>query len=145
MFIVVISSYCELLYTASLIQELLSGCETPGSIHNDAFMLASPAESSQSNLEASRQTTKPPRLTTRTNNSGGVQGGISNGGLINFRVGFKPPATIGQAQQTVDFTGKDGVLEAKGRHDRKSHLITALYQQYSDHLSQLASCLARSL
>ena len=36
---------------------------------------------------------------------------------IYFRVGFKPPATIGQAQDTVDFTGKQGILEAKGRHD----------------------------
>ena len=58
-----------------------------------------------------------PRLRTSTNNSGGIQGGISNGSPIYFRVAFKPPATIGQAQQTVTFTGAQGTLEAKGRHD----------------------------
>jgi chorismate synthase len=58
-----------------------------------------------------------PKLTTRTNNSGGIQGGISNGAPIYFRVAFKPPATIGQAQTTADYDGVEGTLEAKGRHD----------------------------
>ena len=49
--------------------------------------------------------------------SGGVQGGISNGENIYFRVAFKPPATIGIRQQTAAFDGSDTVLEAKGRHD----------------------------
>ena len=99
-----------------LTQITLSGCEIPGSSHNDPFMASIPVQPSLSN--GSPQTAlKAPRLTTRTNNSGGVQGGISNGSPIYFRVGFKPPATIGQAQQTVDFSGKNGVLEAKGRHD----------------------------
>ena len=102
------------------------GCEIPGSIHNDAFISTVPIQPSQSGVEASAQvngaqtngnTSRIPRLRTRTNNSGGVQGGISNGAHIYFRVGFKPPATIGQAQNTVDFSGKEGVLEAKGRHD----------------------------
>ncbi|KAL8790187.1 MAG: hypothetical protein Q9213_000718 [Squamulea squamosa] len=93
------------------------GCEMPGSIHNDPFMSAPPADPSLPSLEPSSKTMDSPRLTTRTNNSGGVQGGISNGSIIYFRVGFKPPATIGQAQQTADFSGIDGVLEAKGRHD----------------------------
>ena len=54
---------------------------------------------------------------TQTNFSGGVQGGITNGEPIVFRVAFKPPATIGIPQKTVDFEGKQAVLEAKGRHD----------------------------
>lgn len=57
------------------------------------------------------------KLRTLTNNSGGVQGGISNGETISFRIAFKPPATIGKSQNTVDFNGKQTVLEAKGRHD----------------------------
>ena len=58
------------------------------------------------------------KLTTKTNNSGGIQGGITNSAHIYFLVGFKPPATIGQAQQTSTYdSGAGGVLEAKGRHD----------------------------
>ncbi len=57
------------------------------------------------------------QLRTVTNNSGGVQGGVTNGAPIYFRVAFKPPATIGRAQQTVDFDGNHKELEAKGRHD----------------------------
>ena len=56
-------------------------------------------------------------LRTRTNFSGGIQGGISNGEPIYFRVAFKPPATIGIAQQTVDFEGVETILEGRGRHD----------------------------
>ena len=54
---------------------------------------------------------------TKTNYSGGIQGGISNGEPITFRVAFKPPATISLPQETVDFEGNDTVLEAGGRHD----------------------------
>jgi len=57
------------------------------------------------------------RVRTLTNRSGGVQGGISNGEDIVFRVAFKPTATIRQAQQTVDRQGQAVTLEAKGRHD----------------------------
>ena len=94
------------------------GCEVPGSVHNDAFVSSVPIAPSESGVEASQNgvDTKA-RLRTKTNNSGGIQGGITNGEPIYFRVGFKPPATIGQAQNTVDFSGKQGVLEAKGRHD----------------------------
>eukprot|EP00960_Hanusia_phi_P019353 571532-Hanusia_phi.AAC.9 len=56
-------------------------------------------------------------MKTETNFSGGIQGGISNGMPIVFRLAFKPPATIGKAQNTADFTGSSTVLEAKGRHD----------------------------
>jgi chorismate synthase len=76
-----------------------SGARMRGSRHNDPFVL------------------KEGRLGTLTNRSGGVQGGITNGEPIVFRVAFKPPATIGQAQATADFNGQAVTLEARGRHD----------------------------
>ena len=76
-----------------------AGTRLRGSRHNDPF------------------TSGDGRLRTATNNSGGIQGGIANGEPIVFRVAFKPPATIGLAQQTVDFDGRPVTLEAKGRHD----------------------------
>ena len=57
------------------------------------------------------------RIRTRTNNSGGIQGGISNGEPIVVRVAFKPTATISQAQQTVTRDGEATTLKAQGRHD----------------------------
>jgi len=51
------------------------------------------------------------------NHAGGTLGGISSGADVYFRVAVKPVSTIGQAQQTATFDGKDVVLEAKGRHD----------------------------
>ena len=57
------------------------------------------------------------KLKTATNNSGGIQGGISNGEDIVLRVGFKPTATIRKSQKTVDEDGNATTLEAKGRHD----------------------------
>lgn len=56
-------------------------------------------------------------ITTRTNNSGGIQGGISNGQDIYFRVAFKPVATILKDQQTVDKNGVPVLFKARGRHD----------------------------
>ena len=76
-----------------------SGTRMQGSAHNDPFVM------------------KDGRLGTETNYSGGTQGGISNGEPIFFRVAFKPPATIGLPQQTVDFKGERVELLAKGRHD----------------------------
>jgi chorismate synthase len=76
-----------------------AGARQRGSVHNDPFVM------------------KNGRLGTETNRSGGVQGGISNGEPVYFRVAFKPPATIGQEQQTVDFDGNPAILAAKGRHD----------------------------
>ena len=57
------------------------------------------------------------KLSTKTNNSGGVQGGISNGQIINFEVAFKPTPTIGKAQKTAGYDGREVLLEGKGRHD----------------------------
>ena len=51
------------------------------------------------------------------NNSGGIQGGISNGEPIEFRVAFKPVATLLQDVATVDDNGEATVLHARGRHD----------------------------
>ncbi|MFL0791178.1 MAG: chorismate synthase, partial [Prochlorococcus sp.] len=71
-----------------------------GSEHNDPFL---PSEDG--------------RLRTATNNSGGIQGGISNGEPILIRVAFKPTATIRKQQQTIDSDGNSTTLAAKGSHD----------------------------
>jgi chorismate synthase len=57
------------------------------------------------------------KIRTRTNHSGGVQGGISNGEDIYFNVAFKPVATIMQDQQSVDKSGNEVIVSGKGRHD----------------------------
>lgn len=72
------------------------GAQMKGSEHNDIFLSDG---------------------STRTNLSGGIQGGISNGMDIYFRVAFKPVATIMQPQKTIDQDGNEIVLEGKGRHD----------------------------
>jgi chorismate synthase len=75
-----------------------------GSTHNDAFYLA--------------QADGPPRVRTRTNHSGGIQGGISNGEAIRFAVAFKPVATIFQPQETITRQGQAvEFTPSKGRHD----------------------------
>lgn len=56
-------------------------------------------------------------FTTKTNHCGGIQGGISNGQDIFFRVAFKPVATILQPQQTIDIQGNTTTMQAHGRHD----------------------------
>ncbi|MBM9536010.1 chorismate synthase [Desulfobulbus alkaliphilus] len=76
-----------------------AGTRMLGSQHNDPFV------------------GKGDVLGTRTNFSGGVQGGISNGEAIVFRVAFKPVATIGLEQKTADVDGMEVTLAAKGRHD----------------------------
>ena len=70
-----------------------------GSQHNDPFEI------------------RAGRIRAATNNSGGVQGGISNGEQIYFRVAFKPTATIGQEQETVTSSHRQTQLAARGRHD----------------------------
>ena len=79
------------------------GITLTGSEHNDPYYLETGDETE--------------RVRTRTNNSGGIQGGISNGENIVFQVAFKPTATIGKPQQTVDVDGNEVTLEASGRHD----------------------------
>jgi chorismate synthase len=91
------------------------GAEMNGSQHNDPF-----APAAEEAIAAAENKFGIPRsrLVTKTNHSGGVQGGISNGMPIFFRVAFKPPATIGQDQTTASYDGSsEGVLAAKGRHD----------------------------
>ncbi|MBQ4525760.1 MAG: chorismate synthase, partial [Bacteroidaceae bacterium] len=56
-------------------------------------------------------------IATRTNHSGGIQGGISNGQDIYFRVAFKPVATLLMEQPTVDLLGNETIVKARGRHD----------------------------
>lgn len=76
-----------------------SGARLRGSAHNDAFV----AEGGE--------------IRTRTNRSGGVQGGISNGMPVVISVAFKPVATIFREQDTVDTHGRAVVLKPRGRHD----------------------------
>jgi chorismate synthase len=71
-----------------------------GSVHNDYFI-----------------TDGSGKIITASNHSGGIQGGLSNGSTIFFKVAFKPVATIKQQQPSVNRKGEPVVLEAKGRHD----------------------------
>ena len=57
------------------------------------------------------------KVQTTKNDSGGVQGGISNGETVHFRVAFKPTATVLQIQKTVDQEGNETELMGRGRHD----------------------------
>lgn len=77
----------------------LAAVRMRGSQHNDMFVM------------------KNGRLGTSTNRSGGIQGGISNGEPIVFRVAFKPPATVARPQLTADYQGVERELAAVGRHD----------------------------
>jgi chorismate synthase len=72
-----------------------------GSEHNDSFVESDDIS----------------KLKTISNNSGGIQGGISNGENIEMKIAFKPTATIGKEQKTVNADGKEVLLKAKGRHD----------------------------
>ena len=75
------------------------GVRLYGSLHNDEFY------------------NEGGKIKTKTNHSGGIQGGISNGEDIYFNVAFKPVATIMQDQQSVDKEGKEVTVTGKGRHD----------------------------
>jgi len=76
-----------------------AGTELRGSQHNDEFY-----------MDGSR-------VRTRTNRSGGVQGGITNGETIYFRVAFKPTATIMREQRTVSIYHEETTIQGRGRHD----------------------------
>ncbi len=75
------------------------GTRLTGSEHNDPFVI------------------ERGRVHTATNRSGGIQGGISNGEPVFFRIAFKPTATIAKVQQTVTLSGEAAELAARGRHD----------------------------
>ncbi|KAA8539328.1 hypothetical protein F0562_026020 [Nyssa sinensis] len=77
-----------------------AGTFMAGSEHNDEFF-----------------TDEYGRIRTRTNRSGGIQGGISNGEIINMRIAFKPTSTIGKKQHTVTRDKQETELIARGRHD----------------------------
>ncbi|MCB0361319.1 MAG: chorismate synthase [Bdellovibrionales bacterium] len=78
-----------------------------GSEHNDAFVLSHEKDKASNSI----------RLETLTNNSGGIQGGISNGMPIYFRVAFKPVATIMKDQMSVNSHGETVQVKGRGRHD----------------------------
>lgn len=77
-----------------------AGTRMTGSEHNDIFY-----------------TDDGGRVRTRTNHSGGIQGGISNGEAVTLRVAFKPTATILRPQETIDTAGRTTQLQPRGRHD----------------------------
>jgi chorismate synthase len=83
-----------------------------GSEHNDAFVVKGRKARKDRNDHKDEL-----MVVTKTNHSGGVQGGISNGMPIVFRTVFKPVATIFQPQQTVTKEGKKTTLTMYGRHD----------------------------
>ena len=85
-----------------------------GSEQNDSFVCCDSVATHQTDATNGGGA---PRLTTATNHSGGIQGGISNGQDIYFRVAFKPVATLLRPQETVDIKGKATTLTARGRHD----------------------------
>lgn len=76
-----------------------AGSKMIGSEHNDSFFMDGD------------------QIRTKTNRSGGVQGGISNGEDIILRLAFKPTSTITKIQSTVTRTGQETQLRARGRHD----------------------------
>ena len=84
------------------------GSEMLGSEHNDVFVSHAP---SQLDIESDN------KIETLTNFSGGIQGGISNGMPIEFKVAFKPVATIMHNQATIDSEGNAAEISGKGRHD----------------------------
>ena len=108
-----------------------AGTELSGMEHNDAFYM------------------KDGRVRTHTNRSGGVQGGITNGETIHFRVAFKPTATVMHEQNTVTRTGEDTTLKGRGRHDpcvlpRAVPLVEAMATLVLvDHALRHEACISR--
>ena len=84
------------------------GVASRGSEQNDIFVAPEPS---------SAENDSPSPLSTLTNHSGGIQGGVSNGQDIYFRVAFKPVATLLRPQETVDTEGHALTYTAQGRHD----------------------------
>ena len=100
--------------------EGFAGAAWRGSEQNDIFVPAS-KEASEATSQPSPLNPQPStlnsQLSTVTNHSGGIQGGISNGQDIYFRVAFKPVATLLREQPTVSTAGEETTLTARGRHD----------------------------
>ena len=107
--------------------EGFAGVTARGSEQNDIFVPGTPSPNTQhpspNTQHPSPITQHPSPITqhptpnTLTNHSGGIQGGISNGQDIYFRVAFKPVATLLMEQNTVDLEGNATTLRARGRHD----------------------------
>ena len=103
--------------------EGFEGVTTRGSEQNDVFVPTDVQDEESKNTasSAAQDFAKTPTdgndITTTSNHSGGIQGGISNGQDIYFRVAFKPVATILTEQHTVDLEGNPTLLKARGRHD----------------------------
>ena len=95
--------------------EGFAGVSMRGSEQNDEFYRCD--TNTAATDEISRQSKDRAVIRTRTNHSGGIQGGISNGEDIYFRVAFKPVATLLREQHTVDMEGRETTLTARGRHD----------------------------
>ena len=92
-----------------------AGVTLRGSQHNDAFFNENNENAANNNLSGDNR--EGGKIKTRTNHSGGVQGGISNGEDIYFRVAFKPVATIIMAQESVNMAGETVEVTGRGRHD----------------------------
>ena len=99
--------------TSSLAHAMLSINAVKGFEYGNGFEAASGRGSEQNDIFCR----KGDSVATRTNNSGGIQGGISNGNDIYFRVAFKPVATLLMEQDTVTNAGEETTLLAHGRHD----------------------------
>jgi len=100
--------------------EGFDGLAQRGSEQNDRFVccndIATDGTAHETD-ETAGETDGHPAVTTATNHSGGIQGGISNGQDIYFRVAFKPVATLLKTQETVDTEGNPTTFTARGRHD----------------------------
>jgi len=96
-----------------------AGTQLTGAEHNDEFYTETGRrqEAGGKRQQAETENREQVRIRTRTNRSGGIQGGISNGEDIIFRVAFKPTATLLREQNTVTKTGEATTLKARGRHD----------------------------
>lgn len=99
--------------SASLAGAMLSINAVKGFEYGNGFAAAAGRGSEQNDIFFNNDG----KIATRSNNSGGIQGGISNGNDIYFRVAFKPVATVLKEQPTVTKEGEETLLLARGRHD----------------------------
>lgn len=102
---------------AQLGSAMLSINAAKGFEYGDGFNCVKTRGSEQNDVFLPTTESSIPHPATKTNHSGGIQGGISNGQDIYFRVAFKPVATILTEQDTIDMEGNATTLKARGRHD----------------------------